>query len=297
MVAHLPRLEMGEVNRALAAYEVASGKGLNAARTLAALGHQVDLLQILGGERGRKCLEACENFGIRSLHIWVDSETRYAMTLLDSTAHTATEIIAPFAVPIRTTEAAIQQEVEATLEAVNGKYAAILICGTVPTGCPAGIYADLLAKTRAPLILVDAWKEVTPELLARTDFLKVNAREYEILRAKWGRELAPQGKGPVCLVTDGPAPARILAVGNPIRTLKLPSLSGTLNPIGGGDVVAGAFLHYKLTGLDTPEAFSEALALGMASCLTLLPAEYDAKTALKLRDELLGGAGWEDVLA
>ncbi len=296
MVAHLPRLEVGEVNRALAAYEIASGKGLNAARTLAALGHQVDLLQILGGERGRKCLAACEGYGIRSLHIWVDADTRYAMTLLDAEKHSATEIIAPFAVPIRTTEAAVREELEATLKAAGETYDGVCICGTVPAGCPTDIYGDLLAEVTAPVTVVDAWKEVTPEVLGQTGFLKVNSREYEILRSKWGRYLAPEGKGPVCLITDGAAPARLLEPGRPVRLLKLPELAGTLNPIGAGDVVAGAFTHHRLAGMEVSAAFLEALALGMASCLTLLPADIDEKAAKSLAEKLRAGPGWEDEL-
>ena len=50
----------GEVNRAVSLDALASGKGINTAKVLRRLGHEVWLLQILGGDNGRRCQEACE---------------------------------------------------------------------------------------------------------------------------------------------------------------------------------------------------------------------------------------------
>ena len=65
-------LEPGEVNRARSLVQLASGKGMNAAKVLRRLGHEVHLLQVLGGSNGQRCLEGCMSLGIRSLHAWVD---------------------------------------------------------------------------------------------------------------------------------------------------------------------------------------------------------------------------------
>src|SRR5688500_8092018 len=57
----------GEVNRATALVQLASGKGLNAAKVLSRLGHEVHLLQVLGGSNGQRCLVACQALGLHSL--------------------------------------------------------------------------------------------------------------------------------------------------------------------------------------------------------------------------------------
>src|SRR5688572_2737004 len=88
----------GEVNRATSLIQMGSGKGMNAAKVLRRLGHEVHLLQVLGGANGQRCLVASQALGLRSLHVWIEEETRTCVTLVDRARGTATEVIEPFGI-------------------------------------------------------------------------------------------------------------------------------------------------------------------------------------------------------
>ena len=77
------KLVVGEVNRAQSLVQLGSGKGMNAAKVLRRLGHEVHLLQVLGGSNGQRCLVACQSLDIRSVHAWTEEETRQCLTLVD----------------------------------------------------------------------------------------------------------------------------------------------------------------------------------------------------------------------
>src|SRR5690349_17835553 len=91
-----PKLELGEGNRARSMLQLGSGKGMNAAKVLRRMGHEVDLLQVLGGPNGQRCLAACQGLGIRSVHAWTEEETRLCTTLVELDPEASTEIIEPF---------------------------------------------------------------------------------------------------------------------------------------------------------------------------------------------------------
>ncbi len=277
----------GEVNRAHSAENLASGKGFNAAKVLIRLGHRVSLLQFLGGENGRKCLQACEAMGIRSMHAWVKAETRRCLTLLhrsdspaadgtegryakeDPSRGTATgettEIIEPFHVEPEAGETLL-----AALPAQPGSFDAVAICGTVPPGAGEGIYDSVLDRYRPKVSVVDAWQGLGRRTLAKATCLKMNLSEYRNLTESLG---AAPAEG-LFLVTSGSGEASVLRAGATVARLEPPRLASVANPIGAGDTVTAGVLHHLLLGLGPIEAFRHGLAMGSASCLERRPAEY-----------------------
>jgi fructose-1-phosphate kinase PfkB-like protein len=285
----------GEVNRAHSAESLASGKGINTAKVLSRLGHRVTVLQILGGGTGRKCLEGCEALGILSLHAWVKSETRRCLTLLHRDVPVtdagavggipaaapkkapgeSTEIIEPF----RVEEAGVGEALLKALPTDPGAFDALAICGTVPPGAGEGIYDAILDRFRPEVSVVDAWQGLRPESPAKATCLKMNQSEYAALKEAIGDQAAGEA---LFLLTSGGGEASVLRRGSCIGRLSPPALPAVANPIGAGDTVTAGVVHHLLAGLDPVEAFRHGLAMGSASCLHRLPAEYREEDAARL---------------
>lgn len=256
----------GEVNRADTTAELASGKGMNSAKVLRRLGHDVHLLQILGGTNGRRCLAACQDLGIRSVHAWIEEETRLCVTLVDLGRESSTEIIEPF----QTAAPDLGRILLDSLPPEPSAFDAVLLSGTIPSGVPAGMFDLLLERFRPKVALLDAWKGVGASLLEKAGAVKVNRKEYEALAP-----IAMAGRArPLFLVTDGAGDASVIRDGRILSRISPAPLEKALNPIGAGDTVSAGVLHYLLQGLGPAEAFRRGLAMGTASCLRLEPADF-----------------------
>lgn len=252
-----------EVNRARSLVQLASGKGMNAAKVLRRFGHEVHLLQVLGGANGQRCLVACQALDIRSIHAWVEQETRECITLVDLADGAATEVIEPFEIDTPGLDDILLD----ALPGIPAYYDAVLIAGALPPGLHSDLYAKVLDRCRPGISLVDAWKGVE-DALARATVVKINMTEYkalpETLRAS---EI-------LFLVTDGGREAAMIRGGKSVHRMDVPRLERVRNPIGAGDTVSAGTLHHLLDGVEPQEAFRRALAMGSASCLDLEPAQF-----------------------
>ena len=262
-ILSLPAIKTGEVNRAQESWSLASGKGLNAAKVLARLGHEVSVLQILAGENGRRCQEACAKWKVRSLHVRTRGETRECTTLLSGEDHSATEFIEPFSAGPE-----LAEQLLARVES-NISYDAILFCGSAPRGIPDSIYGEILKRINPAPILWDSVVGLTPEVLKAVTWVKVNEKEFERL------SVLTMSSWPKVLITSGAKPARVLHSKNSGGSYALPALKEIKSPIGSGDTVTAVLVDGLLRGMDEEATVRRALAAGMASCLTPLPAEYD----------------------
>ena len=260
-------LRTGGVNRAETLVQLASGKGMNSAKVLRRLGHEVHLLQILGGSNGQRCLVAYQALDIKSVHASIEEETRECLTLVDLESGAVTEIIESF----ETEAPDLGRVLLDALPADSSAFDAILLSGTIPPGLPADMYTRILERFRPRISLLDAWKGVDAGLLDRAGLVKVNREEYAALApvAKGVR-----GAGPLFLVTDGAGEAAVIRSGKTLGRISMARLEGIRNPIGAGDTVSAGTLHFLLEGLAPEEAFRRGLAMGSASCLKLEPAQF-----------------------
>lgn len=280
----LPALRMGAVNRAGEYQALASGKGMNAARILAARGHDVSLLQVLAGENGRRMLADCAQKGIRSLHVFTEGETRVAATLLH--AGETTEIIGPFSVSGAPPDLLADQ----LLAQVPGeRFDALLVCGTLPSGFSGEMYGALADRVNAPLLIWDSVAGLSAGALSRVTWLKVNAEEHRALAPL----LAQSSARLSLLITDGANPASVRfppgADGAAPQALScaVPRVENILNPIGAGDTVTAMLADGLLGGMDARAAVSRALAAAAASCLHLLPATWLPEDAARIEKDIL----------
>lgn len=267
----IPTLNRGGVNRATESYSLAGGKGMNAAKILARRGHNVSLLHVLAGTNGDRLLDGCTEHGILSLHVFSEGDTRAAVTLLHD--NTATEIIEPFTATGSDIEESLLEAVPADVE-----YDALLICGSLPTGLNPNFYGDLIGRVSCRKIIWDSVAPFSEEAAQRLTWVKVNAEEYRTLAPLFEK----YGASPSILITDGPGKAIVhTPKGTPdgAGTYTLPTLPEVVNPIGAGDSVTAMLADGLLAGLPVSEAVQRALACGMASCLSQLPAEWKTSEA------------------
>jgi fructose-1-phosphate kinase PfkB-like protein len=270
LVFSLPAYQPGGVNRAADFRGIGSGKGLNAAKTLARLGHDVSLLQIVAGENGKRVLAACETFGVRSLEAWTAGETRTCVTLLRGGE--VDEIIAPFSVSDDTLPGKL-------LDGIRGGagWDALLVCGSAPPGIPDSLHSEIGALANVPVVIWDSVFGLTPEILSRVSWLKVNASEHQSLAPM----LEASSAHPSFLITDGAAPA-MLRDSSGAWKCTVPRLDAVVNPIGAGDTATALLADGLLRGLDARGAAAHALSAASASCLNPLPSEFDPADAERI---------------
>src|SRR5438046_341237 len=87
------RVEVNGVNRARAVWDYASGKAVNVARVLQALGEEVVATGFAGGDWGAARLRDLDGAGIRHDFALVAAPTRQCVTVIDEAGGTATELV------------------------------------------------------------------------------------------------------------------------------------------------------------------------------------------------------------
>ncbi|MBK6847505.1 MAG: bifunctional hydroxymethylpyrimidine kinase/phosphomethylpyrimidine kinase [Proteobacteria bacterium] len=159
----------------------------------------------------------------------------------------------------------------------------IVLSGSLPPGCPAAIYGELLAEAGAAATIVDAHGPALLAALAqRPTFVKPNRQE---LARTLGRELASDEALRRAMQELNRRGARWVVVSDGPRALWVSGRSGfyrcdpppvpVVNPIGGGDALAGGIACGLQRGRRSLEAVRLGLAVALASVGTALPAELD----------------------
>jgi 1-phosphofructokinase family hexose kinase len=87
------RLRVGGVNRAASCHDFASGKAVNVARVLAALGEPTTVLGLAGGVRGELLRRDLGDAGIPHELVAVESSTRLCVTVVSEGDRSATELV------------------------------------------------------------------------------------------------------------------------------------------------------------------------------------------------------------
>jgi fructose-1-phosphate kinase PfkB-like protein len=200
--------------------------------------------------------------------------TRVCTTVLDTSRHTATELV-PEAGPLTGEE----------LDAIRAAYieeartaALVVLIGSLPPGTPAGLYRDLLGQTPGRLILDARGPELLQALAGKPFLVKPNraetsrtlGRELEDDQALFHamRELNEAGAEWV-VVTDGPNPVYASTRGQLYRLE--PPHREVVNPIGCGDCLAAGVARALFTGQAPLEAIRFGVAVAAAKAGQLLP--------------------------
>lgn len=296
---HFDRVKVDAVNRARSVREYASGKSINVARVVHALGEETLSLGFAGGDRGKTLLRDLEKQGIRHRFVQVEPQTRLCTTVIDHAAGTVTELVEESCM----VNPGCYDELFEAARAELPNASVVVLSGSLPPAAPIDFYAKLTREARQANkpCLVDARGEAL--LLAASAGAALCKPNLDELSATVGhaiesdaaafeacRRLVERGVRWV-LVTHGREPTR-LSDGRSLWRIPVPRVK-SVNPIGSGDSVAAGIAVGLARGLAMPEAAMLGVACGSANAMTELTAEVHPRDV----ETLLAGMSIEHVIA
>ncbi|MGW2950256.1 1-phosphofructokinase family hexose kinase [Streptomyces eurythermus] len=285
------------------------GKGVNVARVLAALGHDVTVTGFAGGPTGavlRSMLAqtqvapaAREHGGPEAPGALVDAlvpvsgATRRTVAVVDERTGDTTQLNEPG-----------PQISPAEWAAFLGRYqellpgaSAVALCGSLPPGVPVGAYAGLVRAARSagvPVLLDTSGEALRRGVAARPDVIKPNAEElaeltgsHEPLRATQDARRRGAHAVVASLGADG-----LLAVTPEGHWRAAPPAPVRGNPTGAGDSAVAGLLSGLVDRLPWPDRLARAAALSAATVRAPAAGEFDrpAYTELLGRVRVTGAA-------
>lgn len=273
----VPALRPHTSHRVTEVTERPGGKGLNVARVLAALGHDVTVTGFAGGATGRTLREQlADTPGVRDALVPVAGATRRTIAVVDAMTGDTTQLNEPGPLITPGEWSAFTEAYDELLKPAS----AVALCGSLPPGVPVGAYAQLVRAARAagvPVLLDSSGEPLRRGLAARPDVIKPNADElaeltgsHEPLRAT--RDARRRGahavvaslgaEGLLAVTPDGswraPAPDRVKG-----------------NPTGAGDSAVAGLLSGYVENLPWPDRLARAVALSAATVLAPVAGEFD----------------------
>ena len=262
------------------------GKGLNVARVLAALGHEVTVTGFTGGATGRVVQEQLTaTAGIVDALLPVAGATRRTIAVVDQASGDTTQLNEPGPTVTSAEWSAFQEAYEDLLAPAS----AVALCGSLPPGVPVGAYAGLVRTARAagvPVLLDTSGEPLRRGVAARPDIVKPNAEELAELTGSHEPLRATQDarrRGARAVVASLGAQG-LLAVAPEGRWRAAPPARVHGNPTGAGDSAVAGLLSGLVEQLPWPDRLSRAIALSAATVLAPVAGEFDRAAY----EELLG---------
>ncbi|MFI7383467.1 1-phosphofructokinase family hexose kinase [Streptomyces sp. NPDC049813] len=275
-------------HRVSAVTERPGGKGLNVARVLAALGHEVTVTGFAGGATGRMLQDGLR--GAERLHdalVPVSGATRRTVAVVDASTGDTTQLNEPGPLVSPAEWAAFQEAYERLL----GSASAVALCGSLPPGVPVGAYATLIRAARTaevPVLLDTSGEPLRRGIAARPDIVKPNADELAELTGSHEPSVAMKDarrRGAHAVVAS--LGAQGLRALTPDGTWQAPPparLDG--NPTGAGDSAVAGLLCGYVEKLTWPERLARAVALSAATVVAPVAGEFDRATYERLVGEV-----------
>ncbi|MEU3659228.1 1-phosphofructokinase family hexose kinase [Streptomyces sp. NPDC032940] len=282
----VPALRPHASHRVTDVTERPGGKGLNVARVLAALGHEVTVTGFAGGTTGRVVREGLTGVrGVTDALVPVAGATRRTVAVVDERSGDTTQLNEP-GPAVAPAEWNAFQDTYADLLA---DASAVALCGSLPPGVPVGAYAGLVRTARAagvPVLLDTSGEPLRRGVAARPDLIKPNADElaeltgsHEPLRAAQAARRRGAGSVVASLGAEG-----LLAVTPEGRWRAAPPAHVRGNPTGAGDSAVAGLLSGLVEHLPWPDRLTRAVALSAATVLSPVAGEFDRAAY----EELLG---------
>lgn len=267
------RVALDDVNRAKAVADYASGKSINVARVARTMGEEVLASGFVGGSRGEQLCRDLDSAGIRHDFVRISGETRQCVTVIDSAAGTATELVEESAPVEPGGWSALDEKLRELLPAAR----VWIFSGTLPPGAPQDFYARWipLARQTGALVVLDARGEPMRLALQHGGFvLKINRDELAMtagedlsdetrLLAAMRRFCPQDGK---IIITMG-AGGAIASDGRSAWRVKSPRVQA-VSAVGSGDAFAAGLAIGLSRNDPLPDALRLAAACGAANAIT-----------------------------
>uniref|UniRef100_A0AAU2JQP4 1-phosphofructokinase family hexose kinase n=1 Tax=Streptomyces sp. NBC_00049 TaxID=2903617 RepID=A0AAU2JQP4_9ACTN len=282
----VPRLLPHASHRVTAVAERPGGKGINVARVLAALGHEVTVTGFAGGRVGTVVREllAAVSPGVVDALVPCEGSTRRTLAVVDDASGDTTQFNEP-GPPVTPAEWSLFLS---RYEALLAGARAVALCGSLPPGVPVSAYATLVRAARAagvPVLLDTSGEALRRGVAARPEIIKPNAAELAELTGS--RDPLPatrdaRRRGAHAVVTSLGPDGLLAATAEGTWQAAPPStLSG--NPTGAGDSAVAGLLSALAEGLDWPARLTRAVALSAATVASPTAGEFDPRTYEEVR--------------
>lgn len=273
----VPALRPHTSHRVTEVTERPGGKGLNVARVLARLGHDVTVTGFAGGDTGRALHDHLGRApGIADALVPTEGASRRTVAVVDASTGDTTQLNEPG--PLVS-----PAEWAAFLEAYAGLVpdaSAVALCGSLPPGVPVGAYAQLIRQARAahvPVLLDTSGEPLRRGIAARPDIIKPNADELAELtgsREPLRATRAARRRGAHTVVAS--LGTRGLLASTPDGTWQAaPPHAVQGNPTGAGDSVVAGLLSGLVEQLPWPDRLIRAVAVSTATVLAPVAGEFD----------------------
>jgi tagatose 6-phosphate kinase len=282
----VPALRPHTSHRVTEVRERPGGKGLNVARVLAALGHEVTVTGFVGGATGRVVQDQLTGTErVSDALLPVTGATRRTIAVVDARTGDTTQLNEPGPLITPAEWSAFQEAYEGLLAGAD----AVALCGSLPPGVPVGAYAVLVRTARAagvPVLLDTSGEALRRGVAARPDIIKPNADElaeltgsHEPLRATQDARRRGARSVVASLGADG-----LTAATPEGRWRATPPARISGNPTGAGDSASAGLLSGLVEQLPWPARLARAVALSAATVLSPTAGEFDRPAY----EELLG---------
>lgn len=277
----VPALTPHASHRVTEVIERPGGKGLNVARVLAALGHDVTVTGFAGGDTGRVLHDhLTREPRLTDALVPVEGATRRTLAVVDAASGDTTQLNEPGPAVSPAEWSAFQESYE---ELLREDATAVALCGSLPPGVPVGAYATLVRAARAahvPVLLDTSGEALRRGVAARPDIVKPNADELAELTgshepAQATRDARRRGAHAV-VASLGAAGLRAVTPEGTWQATPPTRVRG--NPTGAGDSAVAGLLSALVEGLPWPDRLARAVALSAATVESPVAGEFVPST-------------------
>ncbi|TDD35838.1 1-phosphofructokinase family hexose kinase [Actinomadura sp. KC06] len=266
----VPDVRFGEVNRVAAVHRRPGGKGVNVARVLHGLGHEVTAAGLVGGVTGLQIEEGLASLGVPASFTRASGESRRTVTVVGDEVTVFNE---PGPAVTGDEWAAFLSD----YERLASDAAVAVLSGSLPPGVPPDAYAELARRAPGPVILDADGEPLRLGLAGRPAVVKPNAGE--LARATGTGDPAAG----IRTLRDAGATAVVVSLGADGVLAGTPDgvLRAALdrpepgNPTGAGDALAAGLAAGLAEGLPWPERLRNAVALAACAVRSPVAGEVD----------------------
>ncbi|MBF2002866.1 MAG: 1-phosphofructokinase [Synechococcales cyanobacterium M58_A2018_015] len=283
----IPNFQAGAVNRVAWEQADPGGKGVNVASFLSDFGFAVTASGFLGKETAETFQTFFEQKRINNRFVLIPGRTRTNIKIIDEVQNQVTDINFPGQTPLAEHLTLLRRLMEEL--AVNHDW--FILSGSLPTGVPASIYAELTQylKAQGKTVIVDASGESLRQAIPAAPYaIKPNLDELQealgrslsgpaaIVQA--ARELV-QG-GITCVVISMGAEGAIFVEADWAIWAHPPQVE-VVSTVGAGDAMVAGLVTGKLRGLSLADCAQLATAFSIGALSQVgprlpPPAEVDA---------------------
>ncbi|MGW0206898.1 1-phosphofructokinase family hexose kinase [Streptomyces sp. NPDC003233] len=260
------------------------GKGVNVARVLAALRHEVTVTGFAGGGTGREIRDRLADVpGVTDALVPVAGATRRTIAVVDELSGDTTQLNEPGPLIAAAEWGAFLDRYEELLPGAS----AVALCGSLPPGVPVGAYANLVraARSHGVFVLLDTSGEpLRRGVAARPDLIKPNADELAELTGSHEPLRATQDarrRGAHAVVASL-GPQGLLAATPEGHWRVAPPSHVPGNPTGAGDSAVAGLLSGLVEQLSWPDRLTRAVALSTATVRSPTAGDFDCAAYEKL---------------